>query len=259
MLTTIFSYKKNSYPFSKEEKEILLKLLNFFKFEIPNGNGSFLSMLDLEKIEFMWCPKMALDDSGIFGSWILTFPNTVFVRPSETSKAFIEKCSEMKLSKSEQEKYENFKKMSERINLIQFKSLNLNQDMLKFVLYLCESDGVMLSTLFHELYHKWQYNVSKPLYIINFFLFLFTGYEFSTKNRFSIEGDVRIYIDNEGLHQKLAKFYSTFYSYIFILNKLKTEKDESVLMTLSSQLNDLENSDRRNFEFSKKLVDIIKA
>ena len=44
--------------------------------------------------------------------------------------------------------------------LVQFKGLQLDQGLLKFTLYLFEADGAMMSAVFHELYHKWQFSVS---------------------------------------------------------------------------------------------------
>lgn len=253
MLTTIFSYKKDSYEFSKKELEILRMFLEYFKYEIPNGNGSYLSMLDLDKIDFIWSPEMLLNDQGVFGLWILTFPNNVFLRPSECSSEFIDKVSAMDLSGKRKEIVEKIC-CSGKCSMNQFPNLNVDQELLKFTIYLCECEGVMLSTILHELYHKWQFNVSKLLYIINFFVFLFTGYEFSTKSKFSIEGDVRIYVDNEELHKRISEFYRTLYYYFYIKNALAaTDVDEEKVNDLVAQMKDLYEKNPSDYEFIKKI------
>lgn len=257
IMTTIFSYKKNSYNLTKDEKDILLMFLNFFKYEIPDGNGSYIAMLDLDKIDFTWSPAMALNDQGVFGSWIFTFKDEVFLRPAEDSAEFVKRLLSMNLSKNEREFADNII-ASKNYTFVQFRNLRLNQELLKFAMYLCENEGTMLSTIFHELYHKWQFNTSKMLYIINFFVFLFTGYEFSTKSKFSIEGDVRIYVDNDELHRKLSKFYNVFYSFMYIHNQLAVEKSDERKEMLISQLNDLETTENRFYVFCEKLLEKLK-
>jgi hypothetical protein len=84
-----------------------------------------------------------------------------------------------------------------------------------------EDNGMMLSTVFHELYHKWQYKTTGILYILNCLIFMLTGYEFSTKSKYSIEGDVRIHIDNEELHSTIRKFYDKFYRYLWMKNRMQ--------------------------------------
>ena len=187
-MKTIFSYKKDAVKFSAKERDILMTLIEFFKHEIPDGNGSYLSMLDLDKIDFYWCP--AMKDTDVLGAWVL----------------------------------------------------------LKYTLYLLESDGTMLSTIFHELYHKWQYKVTGPLYVVNCLVFMLTGYEFSTKSKHSIEGDVRVYIDNDALHKAVGKFYERLYKYLWIKDRMNRKQDEDY----SAELSELEKDELIN-EIVRKL------
>jgi hypothetical protein len=250
---TIFSFKRDSYKLSEDERKVLLMMLDFFKYEIPDGNGSYLAMLDLENVDFYWSPAMALTDDGVFGSWSFACQDKVFIRPSENSMGLASRLKTMKLSGKEKDAAERILSY-EGYAFNQFKNLNLDNELLKFVIYLCEGDGAMLSTVFHELYHKWQFNVSKFLYIVNFFAFLFTGYELSTKNKFSIEGDVRRYIDNEELHSKIRKFYCTFYQFLYAVNRLEVEKDEAMKAELENELETLKQDNFRYFIFCEKML-----
>ena len=211
-MKTIFSYKKGAYKFSDKEREILMLLIEYFKHAIPDGNGSFLSMLELDKIDFMWSP--AMKDTDVFGAWVMLFKDLVFIRPADDFSNVGGKHVDM------------------------FPSLRLDQDLLKFTLYLLESNGMMLSTIFHELYHKWQYRMTGILYIFNCLVFMLTGYEFSTKSKFSIEGDVRIYIDNEVLHDAIGKFYEKLYRYLWIKNRLNMVAGEDYTDELAELEND---------------------
>ena len=56
----IFSYLDDAYDFTPREKQIIIKLLGFFKDYIPNGNGAFLYDLNINKINFKWCPEFAI-------------------------------------------------------------------------------------------------------------------------------------------------------------------------------------------------------
>lgn len=69
----------------------------------------------------------------------------------------------------------------------------------------------MILTICHELYHRWQFTafpIMPIFYIINFFVSLFFGYEASSKSKWLIEGDVRIYVDNKKNALKFIKIHN---------------------------------------------------
>ena len=239
MLNTVFSYKNGSFELTYKERYLLMLLLNFFKYEIPEGNGSYISMLNLNKVDFVWSPKMALNEDGVFGAWMFTFPNTVFIRPSDENSEFIEYCKNAKsLSKNEQEIANSV--IHRHVNEYQlFKGLNLDMDLLRFIFYMIENQGTLLSTVFHELYHKWQFNSAKLLYIVNSIVFTFIGYDLSTKSKWSIEGDVRIKVDNDALHGVIDEFSKIFYQYIYCRSQLANYPDNeyaiNTLMTMKKE------------------------
>ena len=253
---TFFTCKKDAYKFSDKEKALLLMILEFFKYEIPNGNGSYLAMLELDKIDFYWSPYMSIEDNGIFGSWLLSSPNCIYVKPNQYDTRVKDILMKKKSLSAKEKEWLKIYEEGAISHLPIFKDLELDQDLLKFVIYLVEADGLILSTVFHELYHKWQCSTSKFLYIVNLVVFMLLGYEFSTKNKYSIEGDVRIYVDNETLHKTIGKFYSIFYSWLYLSNRMiaKLEEKESLL----EQLEQLKQEDYRNFKFVELLVRSLK-
>lgn len=144
--------------------------------------------------------------------------------------------------------------------LVQFKGLQLDQGLLKFTLYLFEADGAMMSAVFHELYHKWQFSVSKPLYVANLVMSLLMGYGLSSKCALSIEGDVRRFVDNDGFHSRLSKFYSVLYSFLFIRSRLTSEEPGSQKAEgLMAQLDALKASEGRFYSLCERLLEMMKA
>lgn len=252
MLETVFSYKENSYSFSEKERQILMMFLNYFKYEIPDGNGSYLAMLDLDKVDFTWCPQMALSNEGVFGAWMVMMPSKVFIRPADGSDVLVDICAQIKLTKEQEENAKRI--MLAHRDFLQFKNLNINHDLLRFVFHLIEDNGMILSTVFHELYHKWQFNSAKMFYIFNCLLFFFTGYDFSTKTKWSIEGDVRKYVDNEALHSKIAEFYNMFYTYLYALNTLKNEPTNEYAL---KRIAEFEEKNTEAFRFANKVYEQI--
>ena len=65
---------------------------------------------------------------------------------------------------------------------------------------LSDVGNIKILTTCHELYHKWQFSATPIMpifYIANHFISQFIGYNTASKNKWFIEGDVRIYVDNE--------------------------------------------------------------
>lgn len=84
----------------------------------------------------------------------------------------------------------------------------------------------LLMTACHELYHKWQFSSSliMPLfYISNFFVSMFLGYETGSKFKWTIEGDVRKYVDNKENYLILSKIHNVL-TYIKKMGELFTIK-----------------------------------
>lgn len=218
-MITIFSLKKNSYSFTEDEKIILIKLLKFFAEEIPYEHGKFLSTLNLYKIDFKWAPEMTIGDDGVFGSWSISMPNTVLIRANEYSGSFYEMISsdaykninekKKEIIECHKKTYNRFKEYENKLN----RQSEFNEELLTFIFYLCENQGMILSTIFHELYHKFQFNKLKFLFILNQAFFSLLGYDFSSECKYSIEGDVRIKIDNVILYNKISLLYSILSGY----------------------------------------------
>jgi len=251
MLNTIFSLKKNSYQFTDQERAVLLMLIDFFKYEIPKGNGSYIAMLDFSNIDFIWCPSMALNDMGVFGSWSPLSENLVCLRPDVTSKTFFNLIKdESRFSKKEREAIHTIKDNVKITGLPQFKNLGSDLSIFQFILYLTENKGAVLATVFHELYHKWQYESVKLFYLMNSFLVKLVGYELSTKSGLTIEGDVRIYVDNEEFHEVIEEFNRMLYNYLYNKNVLATNPENENAV---NEITALQNRNFRMFQFIEKL------
>ena len=239
-MDTLASYKRNSFSFSEIEKHILKEMLNYFKYEIPNGEGSYLMMINLDEIDFKWSPKMLLTDCGVFGTWSWSDKNSVYIRPSSINGELCEKIKSGKIAFSTEEEKENAKDLPDFrekiVALKNYESIGFDVDKIDFIEHMIENDGTILATIFHELYHKFQYNASPLLYMLNSGFTRLLGYEMSTKISWSIEGDVRKYIDNEHLWNSIKKFGSIFIKLIReTRTKLSLEKNYSDVLELDSE------------------------
>lgn len=233
-MDTLASYKKNSFSFSKKELQILKEMLNYFKYEIPNGEGSYLTMIDLDSIDFRWSPKMTLTDCGVFGTWSWTSKDKVYVKPSSINKQLVENIENGEFHSSSKEELVNSSALPEmRSRYLQFNNYSefgLDNEIVDFIFHLTDNDGVILSTIFHELYHKFQYSSAPILYIFNLAVSKVMGYENSTKCSLSIEGDVRKYVDNEHLWNSIKKFNSIFLEWISAFKtKQKLQEDYDMI------------------------------
>ena len=127
----------------------------------------------------------------------------------------------MNIDKNSYLKFEEFSKKHQQPS-------EFNEDLLSFIFYLCENQGMILATTMHELYHKYQFNTLKFLFILNQVLFTLIGYEFSTTCRYSIEGDVRIKVDNQFLYDKISLLYTILMGYS---RKYKTVEEMQIQVT----------------------------
>lgn len=104
-----------------------------------------------------------------------------------------------------------------------------------------QDQWLLSMTCCHELYHKWQFSATifTPIfYIANFFVSLFFGYNNASKNKWLIEGDVRIYVDNNQNRFEFIKLnnilnYIHFLGYIFTIEnilKLDEFKNNTVIL-----------------------------
>lgn len=216
--------KKNSHEFEKWQKEIVIDLLqNFFERNLPNGNGCYLSMLNLNKISMQWCLDFNYEN-GNYGAWNPFFYNSIFLMPGgfdETLRKFYPDDSRVNLYNSSlkrfNEKFINVKKDGSLsyVNMTFENSAWISDlDKYTFIEFILgnSADGLM-RTICHELYHKWQFSASPLLpifYIANFFVQIFLGYTNSSKSEWFIEGDVREYVDNEDFSEILEKFSKAF-------------------------------------------------
>ena len=193
-------------------------------------SGSYLAMIDIDSMKFKWSTKMAFTDCGVFGMWSWLDKNSVYIMPNRSSDSLAEfiKSGDFK-PKSKEEKMnaeasldwnENSKKLKK------FKSLDIDEDIVNLVEFLCENNGTVLATLFHELYHKFQYVSNPVLYVINSGFFRLLGYALSTKIDFSIEGDVRKYVDNEVLWNSITDFLSIFNTALKCLDTIESLKKD---------------------------------
>jgi len=217
-------------------------------------SGAYIDIINPSLLDFTWSTRMALDeDSGVFGAWLMTYKDKVFIKADTTSKGFLEftETNKDKFNVRDAQKIDAINSSIQTLaNFKYFKNLNINQDAFKFTMYLCDIDGQVLSTIFHEIYHKWQYNVSPILYTINFFVFLLIGYERSTKSKWSIEGDVRIYVDNETLHKAIQSFWTSLYQYLYALNNKEQHEEE-----FQAKVKELQEKDSNEFRYMKQFVE----
>ena len=175
----------------------------------------------------------------------------VLVKPDITDKDFLERCKEMDLSKKEKKTLDSAIANYGAVNPM-FDKLPYDSKLLSFVLFLCEANGSVLSAIFHELYHKWQFTTSPFLYFVDFTLFKLFPYSLSSKCKYSIEGDVRLYVDNEVLHSAIGKFYNTFYTWLYLNSRINLQPEEKE--SLLAQLESLKQEDFRNFKFIELFV-----
>lgn len=272
-MSTIFSYNKDAYAFTQNQKKVLLKLIDFIKYYIPEGNYSYLDMLDLDKIEFTWCPKMALPISDTVGAWFLFYPNKVFIQPGQTNKQLYNLALEIQKTTSDQELKEYCKShIIERRQSVErsieksyircpFDTKQKNQ-MIIFIDYLIQGGSITpLATIFHQMYHKWQFNNSFYIpYLANFFVQLLFGYQLSTKLNFFIEGDVRKYIDKKELHDGISQFSSIYNHYVYLLSTLRkyeAKQQKQSIKAIKKQINQFKKDTNRTNKFLVELFDFI--
>lgn len=236
MLDTIFSYKKHSYPFSDRERLLTLILLDFIKYELKDGNGSYLDTIDLNKINFTWCANMVLNDDGTIGSWVWVKPNSVFIKPNDDSEGLHEFLKTEKLNQKEKSLADEIIQSHPHIN--PFKNISISIDEFNFIEYMLSME--VLVTIMHELYHRFQWDSSKIGYIFNDFVFKLCGYELSTKIHASIEGDVRVYVDNDDTRKKVKDLGTAFHSLVYLKNRLsKKDIGQEEFEMMNSQLEEI--------------------
>ena len=177
-------------------------------------SGSYLAMVDVDKMKFKWSPKMALTGCAVFGMWSWLEKNAIYIIPSRASDSLAKHLSSeayKPMTNEEKVNAEAAIEMNKMSRLaVKYKNLNLDEDLVNLVEFLCENDGIVLATVFHELYHKFQYTSSPFLYVINSGFFRLLGYALSTKIKFSIENDVREHVDNEVLWSSISSFLEIF-------------------------------------------------
>lgn len=292
-MKTIFSYNKNAYAFSDNQKVLVLKLISFLKKYIPNGNQAYLDDMDLDKIKFTWCTEMTIPFSDQLGGWFIIYPDKIYLAPSTDSTGLYNKAKELVESEKDTQKKQfmetsiiksyQAQKKCRNSNFTTYKINDKDQtcDLIIFINYLCQSysDGVsILSTIFHELYHKWQFKASYYLpYIINMIIGLIYGYEKSTKSEWFIQGDVRKYIDRKQLHEGIESFFKVFSKYILVLNNLYkndkeyydaltkditllTEQQKAIINNCkkyTKQLDKLNSNTSKQYIFVRQIIDFI--
>lgn len=177
----VWDLYSGAYPFTENERKFALKYLEILIRECPR-DGAFLNLIKLDELEFMWAPKMTVEN-GIMGAWSLMSPNKIFMQaPREDVYIALDRYKD---------------KLSDVKGAMTMSNFS--------------TDAVVM-TMIHELIHKFQFMTCPPLFVINRLVTLFVD-KIPFLQEIGIEHDARKNSETPELKEFYKHMCTSFSTY----------------------------------------------
>lgn len=207
----------------------------------------------IDKIDLKWAPNMIFEGDSVFGCWMYTSFNSIFLCPEESKNTYYRiKYHAYKMTAEENAKMDYMSNKRAWTDVFLKDDKILDKEEVGFLLHALESEGHLISCTLHELWHRQQFIDSPLKYFISCLATNLIDYDNACSSAWSIEYDVRQKVDTEELHQKLQKLYVPFYEYLILLNK--TQIPDLPENVKEETLKKMEEFD----DITKKLVEMVK-
>ena len=213
------NYSRNAYPMDGKEIEILKAVMSKVEDGLPFPVKPSEAV---DGMRLMWAPEMILSDDSTFGMWTYMHVDSVFIRPEENvSTAWRIEWNAKRLSDGDKMKIEAMKRKPVHAEaMFPYVGEGVDHRSLDMLLSLLEADGHMASTILHEMWHRQQFLSNPVKYFASCLLTNIVVYDWACTQKWSIEHDVRMKVDNDGLHSRLRGLYVPFYNYVYKLNHM---------------------------------------
>ena len=255
--------KKNSFLATEKQKNIILDFVDYFRLNLPNGNGSYLATFDFSKIDFYFCKEFFYKNYTVYGSWSPLYFDSIFIIASLYNQKLLQDFKQTEIYK----KYN----LTDDISKIKVRApsyypdedddsnQNIHHILSTWTSYI--SDKIMYNkdrftmgttvskyfikdlntysfirdllekqyiiTFLHQIYHKYQFSAAwymPIIYIANHFISQFFGYQLACKMPWTLQGDVRVVVDNENTRNMTDIMLDTFFKlpgFYEYINKLE--------------------------------------